>query len=201
MKKTTALVVSNFRTDSVITPTQSYTLCKTNDGKYSNYLLGNTKIYLFEIYSDTAVMDPNSLSGSSIQVTNNTSVTSQSFKDLLQVFSSKGKSKELLYILVKEIDQKKISPPTTITDSCLLPKVKKISFKLHEKNFITFQVGVMATNYNLNDFSISSGNLVVTPDSTQKKSWKSNMFAVVEFHLPRDIDNFGPIWKGFYPSW
>lgn len=42
--------------------------------------------------------------------------------------------------------------------------------------------------------------MVVKPDDEQKKDWKSNAYALFEFHYPRDIDNFRPFWKSLFSN-
>lgn len=181
--------------------------------KWSNYLLATKKVYLFildledKFYADNAKQDMDKkLTNSIIKINYKTSFFKQSFKDLIQVGKQLGSmggakttisSKYHFTLTMIEIDPKRIKAPCDIA-------VKNTSFKedflipVHEKNVATFQVGLVNKKFRINNFSIESQKLVVKPDSAQKAEWKSNLYALVELHLPRDIDNFKPLWKAVF---
>ncbi len=164
---------------------------------WSSYLLGKKDVLIIEVNTPTQNFD-----NTTVKVNLKTSLTKQTWMDALTVLkAAAGPIPEDEFIqgvslTFKEVDKTKLKAPCEIIDS--VKSKELIKTLIHDKNIVTLQIGVENTNYSLKNFSISSGNLVVTPDSSQKKSWKSNLFVVAEFHLPRDVDNFQPLWKALF---
>lgn len=184
---------------------------KNSDKNDATYLLGTKKVIIVFIdivkdYYDSKADDrPKSLDKTTIKIKYNTSFFSQSFTDLTKLVNaelgSMGGNKAVgiqeLELKIVEIDPKRVKAPCDIILNNKFFK-SDLSFTIHEKNMASFQVGLSNDQINVNNFSISNGNLVVTPDSTQKKNWKSNINAMLVFHAPWDIDNFQPIWKAVF---
>lgn len=182
-------------------------------GEWSNYLLETKKIYVFmldledewyQVYEKLNV--DSKLSNSAIDIVYKTNFFKQSFKDLATVFKEAsgmgaggGAANSAHFKLTMyEIDPKRVKAPCDIV-------VKNKSFKedfkiaVHERNFVSFQVGLANNKFSANNFSIANNNLVVKPNNTQKEEWKSNLTALIAFHpFGRDIDNFNPIWKSLF---
>lgn len=159
--------------------------------KFSEYLLGTKKILIVILGGE------NDLQKAEISIKHNKTFFTQSFEDLRTAISTlKGVSIQLpcKIILIKE---KEIKPPSDLIIKHDSLK-QDIVFTIHERNIASFQVGVINNKFSLNNFSISNGNLVVKPDSIQKSQWKSNLYASLEMHIPRDIDNFQPIYKTIF---
>ncbi|RXK62386.1 hypothetical protein ESA94_05090 [Lacibacter luteus] len=182
--------------------------------KWSNYLLETKKVYVFMLDLEDKwyqAFEKNNFekkfSNSGVDINYKTSFFKQSFKDLASVYSAVGamgggasaKSSEISFKLTMiEIDPKRVKAPCDIV-------VKNKSFKedfkiaVHERNFVSFQVGLANNKFSANNFSIANNNLVVKPNATQKEEWKSNLTALIAFHpFGRDIDNFNPIWKSIF---
>lgn len=159
-------------------------------GKFSSYLLSTKKIMLVILGGE------DDLQNAEITIKNKKNYFRQSFEDLLSAIPAlKGVTSELTCKVIV-LNEKKINPPSELI---IKPdSTKEIVFAIHEKNVASFQIGVVNNKLQLNNFSISGGNLVVKPDSNQKTNWKSNLYALLELHLPRDIDNFRPIYKTIF---
>ena len=182
---------------------------KDISGKLSNYLYATKNVLIVyvdassEYYSqpDNTNNQPNQLVNSIVQINYKTSFFSQSFKDLTTLISSVGvlssqnvQSPKLTLTFVL-IDPKRIKDPCDIV---IQNKTfaKDLTFSVHERNFASFQTGLVNNKYTLNNFSISNVNLNVTPDTT---NWQSHIYALLEFHpWGRDIDNFLPLWKSLF---
>lgn len=163
--------------------------------KYSDYLL-ETKQIMIVILGGAG-----DLQKGEVSIKNNKSFFAQSFDDL-KAFVSLNKSvggDTALPCKIIILESSKIKPPSEIfiKDSSIK---EDISFTIHERNTASFQVGVVNNKFQFNNFSISNGNLVIKPDSSQKANWKSNLYALLELHIPRDIDNFRPIYKTLFKA-
>lgn len=184
------------------------------DTIWSDYLLDTRDIILIYVdYEDGYYRQNNEehkkLSNSEIKIVYHTSFFKNSFKDLKTVITgsmSGGGSSAVpsIKITIVQLNKRAIKSPCDIVIQNKSFK-KNLEFEIHERNFASFQVGVINNKYRANNFSISEGNLVVKPDDTQKEEWKSNLFAAIEFHpigygpaWGRDIDNFNPIWKDLF---
>lgn len=158
--------------------------------RFTDYLLSTKKIMIVILGGD------NDLQNAEITIKNKINYFKQSFEDLLSTIPKlKGITSELTCKVII-LNTKMINPPSEL--SIKPDSAKAIVFTIHEKNVASFQIGVINNRLNLNNFSISGGNLVVKPDVNQKTNWKSNLFALLELHLPRDIDNFRPIYKTIF---
>jgi hypothetical protein len=185
-------------------------------GKWTNYLLETKKVYVFmldleddwyQLFESKNI--DSKLSNSSIDIKYKTSFFKQSFEDLSSAYKlingmgappaaqNKGSNYGFRLTMI-EIDPKRVKAPCDIV-------VKNKSFKedfkiaVHERNFVSFQVGLANNKFSANNFSIANNNLVVKPNDTQKEEWKSNLTALIAFHpFGRDIDNFNPIWKSLF---
>lgn len=187
---------------------------KRTDTVWSDYLLDTRDIILIYIdYDDHYYRQDNSehkqLSNSEIKIVYHTSFFKKSFNDLKSVVTgsmsgANGPEVPSVKITIVQLNKRAIKDPCDIVIQNKSFK-KNLEFEVHERNFASFQVGVINNKYRANNFAISNGNLVVKPDDQQKEEWKSNMFAIIEFHpigyggaFGRDIDNFNPIWKDFF---
>jgi hypothetical protein len=177
-----------------------------NGGAISKYLLETSHVaFLFVDLEDLYYEDNESvekLSNTKISMTYGVSLFRQSAKDLWTVLGAMGKATlpgkvYNVRMTWAEIDRKKIKAPCTV-----ILKNKSfatdLEFKIHERNIATFQLGLVNTQLSVQDFKITGGTVIVSPDTAQQKAWKSNFFAAVEMHLPRDVDNFRPMWKELF---
>lgn len=171
---------------------------------YSNYLLATKTVYfvLIDISNDYFQANKDKvdqqLSASTIKVNYRTSYFKQSFQAIQGVWKAMGgnTSSQLGLTLIKVT-------PSRIKDPCDIVLSNKSfksdqTFTIHENNVASFQVGVSNSKLAINNISIAGGNLVVKPDANQSTSWKSDAYAIVELHIPRDIDNFRPLWKSLF---
>jgi hypothetical protein len=180
---------------------------KWNGGKLSDYLLETSHVMVLFLdltdtyYEDPAVTPPSKLARTTITITRNTSFFRQSLKDLAALSGSLGGGKSPTKHLVRAswvvLEPKKLKAPCSIS---LANEgfSSDLKFEVHERNVASVQVGVVNSKFSVQDFKISGGNLVVSPDTAKQKEWKSNLFAALELHLPRDVDNFKPIWRELF---
>ena len=160
------------------------------DGRFSEYLLTTKKIMYVILGGDK------DLQKAKITIKNKKDYFKQSFEDLVSAISLlKGVTSELTCKVII-LNEKKINPPSELIVQ--QDSIKDIVFTIHEKNVASFQIGVANNKNDLNNFSLTGGNLVVKPDAIQKTNWKSNLYALIELHIPRDIDNFSPIYKTIF---
>jgi|GEM_PF-2743886 len=183
---------------------------KRGNNELSNYLLETKKIFFVFIdledafYEETGQEEDKDkkLSNTSIKIEYKTNAFKKSLQDLRPIFGSMGgrnkSSGTGIKLTLIEIEPKRIKVPCNIIGSHKQIKEDLMTFPIHERNIATAQVGVENTNYTANNFSISGNNLVVKPDTTQTTNWKSSLYALIELHLPRDIDNFNPLWKDLF---
>lgn len=173
---------------------------------FSNYLLSTKKIYFvlvdktdkFYTDQDAANLDKR-LSEAVVKIAYRKSYLRQSFDDLVAVAgtmggTAAGASNETLKVTLIEVKASRVKDPCDVVLSNEFFK-EKPTFTIHEKNIASFQIGVANSKVAANNLSISEGNLVITPNDAQKTEWKSNAYALLEIHLPRDIDNFRPLWS------
>lgn len=175
--------------------------------KLSSYLLATKKVFIIFIdMSDDYFKGipgdaANQLSNATIKIVYKESSFKQQLKATSTLFamSGAGKTTPKLTLTLVQMDSTRVKDPCDIVISQKSFK-DDLTFTIHERNFAGLQTGVVNSKLALNNFSISGGNLVVTPNDQQKTDWKSNLFAAIEFHAPRDIDNFQPIWKVLFGS-
>jgi hypothetical protein len=171
-------------------------------GDYSNYLLETKHVALLFLdleesaYRD-GVVDP--LSNSKVTITYNTSYFRQSMKDLAAYFNFMSPANFTVKATWVELEPKRIKAPCVIVAGNT-SFTSDLKFEIHERNVASFQIGVANNKFNIQDFQIKNGNLIVSPDTAKQTNWKSNMFMGLELHLPRDVDNFRPIWKDLFQS-
>jgi hypothetical protein len=184
---------------------------KRNSTEISNYLLATKKVYFIFIDLDddfyTLAEDHSSedkkLSNTIIQINYKTSFLKQSLQGVKSIWqntmggAAQPYRPRMKFTLI-EVDPKRIKDPCDIVGVNKTISEDLLTFTVHEKNFASIQVGLENTKYALNNFSISGGNLVVKPNDTQKENWKSSLYSVIELHIPRDIDNFQPLWKDIF---
>lgn len=183
---------------------------KRNQASINNYLLATKKIYFIFIDLDDAfyqnkagVNNDKKLENTQIKIQYKTSFFKQSFQDAKTVWQGVMGGGEVpgaasMKFTLVEVDPNRVKEPCDIIASNKTIKEDLLTFPIHERNFASFQIGVENTNYALSNFSIANDSLSVKPDSTQKKNWKSSLYAVIELHIPRDIDNFQPLWKDIF---
>jgi hypothetical protein len=196
-KNNYAFMISDMRAVDIKNHIPSYILHKGVNGEWTSYLKGKTKIAIIELTNKDQDLHPE------LKITYRNSLLKQSLIDGIKLYKSLSATTPFDSINLKDvnlgikfINAKSIKSPLTIQNS--ISNAIKDTLDIHDLNWATIQVGVQNTNYSLNNFSISNGNLNVTPDSTQKKVWKSNLFIAFEVHIPRDIDNFKPIWNSLF---
>lgn len=176
----------------------------------SEYLIGKPAISILEILDANQFSKVQDAHGYKTVATSTVmyqkSELSQSLADISSIFSAvlNAASDSVApnpkyYFCLKEIKKAAIKSPCLLVDTIKQDKIGG-RVKIHESSVISFRVGVVGAQYSLNNFKIQNQQLVVTPDSTQSKNWKSNLYAIVEFHLPRDLDNFQPIWKSLFEN-
>ena len=166
------------------------TIIHKKNGRFSDYLLTTKKIMFVILGGDS------DLQKAEIIIKNRKNYFKQSFEDLISAIPSlKGVTSELTCKLII-LNENKINPPCELIVK--QDSIKDIVFTIHEKNVASFQIGVVNSKMQLNNYSLTGGNLVVKPDATQKTNWKSNLYALIELHIPRDIDNFRPIYKTIF---
>lgn len=179
------------------------------DATISSYLLETKTVYFVFIdmsdayYNATGNTDGDKkLSNVAFKIVKKTSFFQQSFKDLSSVWSGLmgGSSTNMntLKLTIVKINPSQIKAPCDIVGSSKTITTDQMTYTVHELNVASFQVGIENAKYAVNDFSISGGNLSVTPDSAQKSNWKSSAYAILEIHIPRDIDTFQPLWKDIF---
>jgi hypothetical protein len=186
--------ISNYLQASNATFIENKTVIKTILHKkseiFSDYLLETKQIMIIILGG------AGDLQKGQISIKNNKSFFTQSMENLISISTDvfKGVGVSSLPCKIIILEPSKIKPPSEIfiKDSSIK---EDISFTVHERNVASFQIGVVNNKFQLNNFSISGGNLLVKPDSSQKANWKSNLYALIEIHIPRDIDNFTPIYK------
>ncbi|PTQ95508.1 hypothetical protein C8P68_10513 [Mucilaginibacter yixingensis] len=175
------------------------------DTLYSNYLLATKTVYFvlvdgsndFFANSESANVDKK-LTTSTVKVNYKTSYLKQSFNDLVKVWGSMGAAPvPKLGVTMIKVNASRIKDPCDIVLSNKSFKADQ-TFTVHEMNYGSFQVGVTNSKLNVQDVSISGGNLTVKPSADQAKDWKSNAYAILELHPGRDIDNFRPLWKSLF---
>lgn len=194
----------NFEVD--YTSINSKVFHKTSSkGNFTNYLLSTKNIYFIFVdqsndyysTSDAANVDKK-LFGTSIKINYKTSHLKQSFKDLVKVWGAMGvAASPKLGITIVKVKPSRIKDPCDIVLSNKSFK-EDLTFSIHEANIASFQIGVSSSKLSANNLSISDGNLVIKPSEEQSDTWKSNAYALFEIHLPRDIDNFRPLWKTLF---
>jgi hypothetical protein len=184
------------------------------DNKMAEYLLNTKDIYVIMVdlndkYYEDNHNDSFQLTNSILKITYDTSYFLKSLEGIIKIYGAlghQGGEKEIkdaeqindqLKIVLIKMRHKKVKAPCAIAITNKYFK-KDMNFTVHEKNWASFQAGLVNNQFSESNFSISNGNLVVTPDSTQKKTWKSNFYALIEVHIPRDVDNFRPVWKAFF---
>lgn len=69
---------------------------------------------------------------------------------------------------------------------------KKITVPIHELNWALLKVGVQQSKFVKNDFRISEGRIIASPDSAHRKEWKQQLFVAIEVHWPRDPETYNP---------
>jgi hypothetical protein len=187
---------------------------------WNNYLLGTKEVTLIYVdfndtyYSDVPDDADKQLSNTIVKIVYHTPFSKQTAKDLLALAKGVGAmspngdktSTPDIRITIVQIESKKIKDPCDIV---LANKgfTKNLEFNIHDLNFSSFQAGLINSQLRVNNFSIASGNLIITPDATQKEEWKSKLFASFEFHpigynaqFGRDIENFAPLWQDIFRS-
>ncbi|MDN3658667.1 hypothetical protein QWZ08_23690 [Ferruginibacter paludis] len=94
------------------------------------------------------------------------------------------------------LNDEEIVAPSAISFNDLKDSIK-YSFDIHEKVSFGIKVGISAALLNRKQFTISADNqLTVQLDDDQKKEWKSNLMALVEWYpFGRDIDRFESIFS------
>ena len=133
-----------------------------------------------------------------IDIKNSKNTLAQSLSDLIALFKTvAGGASPSIPCRLAIINANAIKPPSNIIVKNSALK-DSISFIIHERNTASFQVGLSNNKFQLNNFAITNGNLVVKADTAQQKNWKSNLYATFELHIPRDIDNFTPIYKTIF---
>lgn len=170
----------------------------------STYLLETKKIYyvLIDVGKRYYVENPdevgNRLSSVETEIVYKKSFFKQSADVLKDVIKAMGASTGVsLEFTLIEMDPAQIKAPCDILIKN--PKFKSNpTFSVHEKNVTSFQVGVVNNKFTASDVSLGGGNLTVKPSSDQLADWKSHAFALFEVHLPRDIDNFRPLWSTLF---
>ncbi|MEX6690041.1 hypothetical protein QTN47_21205 [Danxiaibacter flavus] len=183
---------------------------KNKDGSsFSNYLLATKNIFFVfidvddDFYANQAENEDKKLSNTIIKINYKTSFFKKSFQDTKNVWQgvmggNPITSTPRLKITLVEVNSQRIKDPCDVIASNKTIEESRLTFPIHEKNLASFQIGVENTKYALNNFSIEDGNLVVKPNEEQKEAWKSSLYSIIEIHLPRDIDNFNPIWKDVF---
>jgi hypothetical protein len=176
-----------------------------SDTHFSNYLWGTKNIYFIFLdgsnnyfkTSDANNVDKK-LTASTIKINYKTSYFKQSFNDLVKVWGELGGATvPLLGMTIVKVNASRVKDPCDLVVSNKSFKADQ-TFTIHEKNFASFQVGVTNSKLNVQDISISGGNLTVKPSADQTKDWKSNAYALLEIHPARDIDNLRPLWLAFF---
>lgn len=174
------------------------------DVEYNNYLLATKTVYLVFIDMSDAYYQAHPdktdqrLGVSTVKLNYRTNRFNQSFTDLKGVWQAMGNAQSpQLSITIVEIQPSRIKDPCDIVVSNKSFS-KDQTVTIHESNVASFQVGVSNSKLDVQDISLSGGNLTVKPSSDQATSWKSNAYALLEIHLPRDVDNFRPILKSLF---
>ncbi|MGN8059703.1 hypothetical protein ACTJKN_25730 [Pedobacter sp. 22163] len=176
---------------------------KVNDFKYDNYLLATKRVYVIlvdlheKVYLDDQSKRQEKLSLAKIDLVYRQSKFSQSFKEVVNLFDMGGGDGDKLTLTLIKINPDRIKDPCDIVVSH--PKFPKdLVYTIHEQNLATFQVGVTNSKIAVKNISLTGNDLVVKPDDQQKKDWKGSAYALLELHLPRDIDRFQPLWKSIF---
>jgi hypothetical protein len=202
--RTLTNIGSNFDIDYSSINTKIFHKTKST-GKFTNYLLATKNVYFVfvdqsdDYYSSSDVNNVDKkLFGTAIKIIYKTSHMKQSFKALVKVWGAMGGAAgPKLGITVVKIKPSRIKDPCDIILSNKSFK-EDLTFSIHEANIASFQIGVSNSKLSAKNLSISNGNLVIKPNEAQSEEWKSNAYALFEIHLPRDIDNFRPLWKTFF---
>lgn len=176
-----------------------------------SYLLETKSLFLvyIDVEDEHYIQNPDdrqkNLKSVTVDIDYLTSFFRQSLKDLIK-FTSEIKSMSgpapvnRLKIIITELSPGGIKPPCKIElQHKSFPE--NPSFTVHERNLASFQVGLVNNKFNANNFSLSGDTLIVKADSTEKATWKSNLYASLELHFPRDIDRFDPIWKATFKNY
>ncbi|MGY3211535.1 hypothetical protein [Mucilaginibacter sp. HD30] len=191
--------------DQTNTITNSIVFHNVTANSISNYLYETKKLYVVLVdmpdsfyAAGSAADNEKKLSGTSVKINYKKSYFSQSFSDLLtavRAMGVMGAANEInLGITLVKVDPNKVRTPCDLVLSN--PSFKNdLTFNIHESNVASFQIGVANSQLNVKNISISDNNLVVKPSSDQATSWKSDAYALLEIHLPRDVDNFRPLWS------
>jgi hypothetical protein len=180
----------------------------------SNYLLNTKKVVFIFIdlednyYSATNTSNDKKLNNTLTKIKYETSFFEKSFKDLknaIPTLGTMGDSKIndktfSLKITIVDMSTSRIKPPCNIILSNKSFS-EDLSFKIHENNIGSFQIGIVNNKFSANNFQIKNDSLFVTGDTTEKADWKSNLYAIIEIHPQgRDIDNFRPLWKVLFAN-
>jgi hypothetical protein len=174
-------------------------------GALSSYLLSTKKIYLVLVDVDDAVYQNDELkrdkklSLASVKIKYRTGRFEQSWKDLLDVGMMSSQSINTLNLTLIQIAPERIKDPCDIILSHSAFKEDQV-YTVHESNLATFQIGVTNSKIAVSNISITGGDLVIKPNDDQTKDWKSNAYALLEIHLPRDVDRFPPLWKSLFDN-
>lgn len=168
------------------------------DRKWDEYLLNTKKILL------VLIGDENNLQDAHISIEKEKSWTEKSWGDLaglVNLIEMMGLSKvsgmknqvdslSVRYVFLKK---EKVRSPCFINVT-YSSSADPIAVKIHEKNYIDFQVGVSASQLSKNQFKIQNKQLIVSLNDDQKKEWKSNLNVLLNiFPFGRDIDRVDPI--------
>lgn len=179
---------------------------KQKDDKFSNYLLATKTFYIilidlnkeyFQTYKEDA---DQKLSGTKVKITYRVNRFKQSFADLAGAWKAmSGNPTNGLQLTIIKVEPSRIKDPCDIVLSNKSFKEDQI-VTIHERNVATFQIGVTSSKVSVKNISISGTDLIVKPDAAQSTDWKSNAYALLELHLPRDVDNFRPLWKSLFSA-
>src|SRR5260221_296216 len=167
----------------------------------SNYLLATKKVYFIfldlsdQYFLDNTTDNDKKLSNTTIKIVLKKSFFKQNAEALgtiiPQFMSGATDAPNTLKVIIVEIDPKSNKSPCDIVLSNKSFK-EDVTFTVHDKNFAEFQVGVVNNKFAVNNFSISAGDLAVTPHPAAKATWKSTLYATIGFNSPRELDTFRP---------
>ncbi|NQX56851.1 hypothetical protein HQN86_24755 [Pedobacter panaciterrae] len=175
------------------------------DGKLTSYLLSTKKVYIVLIDVDDAVYENDDLkkdkklSLASVKIKYKTGRFEQSWKDLMDVGTMSTQTINTLSLTLIKVAPERIKDPCDVILSHSAFKEDQV-YTVHESNLATFQIGVTNSKIAVSNISISDGNLTVKPNADQTKDWKSNAYALLEVHVPRDVDRFYPLWKSLFDN-
>jgi hypothetical protein len=182
--------------------------------QWTDYLLGTRDVFFVYIDFDDKYYigsgdEEKQLSNSEETIVYHTSFLKKSFQDLKTIITGSmsgggATGTPGIKITIVKYNAKRVDSPCDLV-------IKNKSFKenveveIHDRNFASFQTGVINDKYTVSNVSLSGGNLVIKPNDDQKEEWKSNLYAAFEFHpfgynnaWGRDIDNFKPFWKDVF---